>query len=213
MTTVPSAALCLARHGQPALDQRHQPLGIGEGRLHRRHPPLVGVRTVPRPEHVDREGVVAELGQHVGPAHLVVADPVPVVDDDHEPARRLGCREVALERLAADLVADRTGQRRSRQRQAEPGRDEPLHAFLPCLRLPGDRRPAATRHGDHASLSDPVRAPAALPAITSPAATISAMPTSEARSRVSPQITQAQKLTETRKKYSKTARKLVSPDW
>ena len=49
--------------------------------------------------------------------------------------------------------------------------------------------------------------------MTMPAATISAIPTTLGASSRSPQSSQAQNDADIRKKYSNTARKLVSPDW
>jgi hypothetical protein len=107
-----------------AADHGCEPLGIGEGGLGGGDPAFVGVGAVAGAVDVEREGVVAEFGQHVGAAALVVVEAVPVVHDHHEAAGVLGLGEVAGEGLAPDFVLDILRGGGAGQRQRNGGGSE-----------------------------------------------------------------------------------------
>jgi hypothetical protein len=89
-------------------------------------------RPDPGTEQIYGKDTVAQGHQHLGPLDLVTVEPVPVVHQHHQGGILVGTRQViALERLAFDLVAHRTGLGRAAPHQPQQDQDPcPLHPFV-----------------------------------------------------------------------------------
>jgi len=118
----------------PGLQQRAHPrpvavkrAGGGAAMVHR-----LGRRRVA--EHVEREGVVAHFGQHVGAPAFVIRHPVPVVDDQHGAARAVGRGPVAGEGLSVDRVGDVFGKGGRRAKRGRGQKGCQAHGVSPWCR-------------------------------------------------------------------------------
>ncbi len=112
----------LARLAQAGLQQRAHPRTVLVERAGRGAAVIDGLGRRLVAEHVQREGVVAHLGQHVGALALVVGHPVPVMDDHHQALRVFGLGPVPGEGFAFVGVGNVLGQRR-RGGQGGNGKD------------------------------------------------------------------------------------------
>jgi hypothetical protein len=89
-------------------------------------------RAIALAEHIDGEGVVAELGKHIGALMLIGVRAVPIMDDQDEALRgTFGRGAVAFKAFAADLIGDRlSGFRRKRRQEGKRCDNESSHTGL-----------------------------------------------------------------------------------
>ncbi|MNV58185.1 hypothetical protein D3C71_1505450 [compost metagenome] len=121
-----------ARLGEPCLQQFAHLGSVLIKRPGELLPLFHGGRSDPCPEQVHREHAVTERHQHLGPLHLVIRQPVPVVNQHHQGRLLVGGSQViSFEGLTVNLVAHSTGLGRAPPDKPKQGQDPSrLHVRL-----------------------------------------------------------------------------------